>query len=87
MAYVITWAATISWVGSGVGQMIPGPGAPKLTVNTTFGGNSGPVQVPGGDAPSTGNISTACTTMGTNAAAALNAAIGQIQGWANGSTS
>lgn len=87
MGYRLTWSATVSWVGDGVGQMQPGPGAPLLKVSSLFGANGGPIVVPGGDAPSTANISTACTTMATNAATALNASILQIQGWANGSTS
>lgn len=88
MAYVLNWSATISWVGDGVGQFQgTQDGAPRLNVSTKFGANSGAIQVPGGDAPSTANVSTACTTAGTNMATALNAAITQIDGWATGITS
>jgi preprotein translocase subunit SecD len=42
------------------------------------------IPVPGGDAPSTANISAACTTGATALAALFNANIGQIQGFATG---
>ena len=87
MAYVLNWSAQISWVGDGVGQFQGNPGSPSLKVSTAFGGSTGSIAVPGADAPSTGNISAACTSAGTNMATALNANITQIQGWANGTTS
>lgn len=82
MAYVVTGSISIDWIGPGSGQT--SPNAQVLTVNTLFGGNGGPVPVPGGSAPTTGNVSTAVTTLATNLAAALNANIGQIQGFASG---
>jgi len=88
MTYVIDWEARIKWVGDGCGPMGV-PSAQVLQVSTllqpyTGSGTLIPVPVPGGDAPSTANITTACTTVGTNMAAALNAQISQIQGFATG---
>lgn len=83
MAYKIRWEATVFWVPDGAGAMSVNS-AQSLTETTKFGGNGGAVLVPGGDAPSTANITTACTTVGTNIAAAFNANIGQIQGFASG---
>lgn len=83
MAYVINWSATIAWVGDGVGAMSV-PSAQRLQQNSGFSANGGPVLVPGGDSPTTGNISTAATTVGTNIATALNNNIAQIQGFATG---
>ncbi|HYM33417.1 MAG TPA: hypothetical protein VEU47_19110 [Candidatus Cybelea sp.] len=91
MAYQIRALVNIDWIGDGSGPMSV-PGAQTLQVQVgnffgavTLGGNSAPVQVPGADAPTTGNISTACTTLATQVAALLNAKIGQIQGFASGS--
>jgi hypothetical protein len=42
------------------------------------------VAVPGADAPTSANITTACATFGTNMAALLNANLAQIQGFASG---
>lgn len=92
MAYQLVGTFTISWVGDGVGPFTAAvPASPRLQVGAggNFGGGTlagGPVLVPGGDSPTTGNVSTACTTMATNLAAALNAQIAQIQGWSTGTT-
>jgi hypothetical protein len=83
MSYRINWTASIVWVGDGAGPMEV-PSAQVLTVNQNSTSGAGSVVVPGANAPSTANISTACTTVGTNMAAALNVNIGQIQGFATG---
>lgn len=83
MSYGLKWSASVVWIGDGVGPMEV-PSAQVLTVSQASAGGGGTIQVPGGDAPTTGNISTACTSMATAAAAALNANIGQIQGFASG---
>ena len=83
MAYQVVGSISIAWVPDGAGPMSV-QSAQTLTVNTLFGGNGGPVLVPGADAPSTANVSTACSTLATNLAAALNAQIGRIQGFASG---
>ena len=87
MAYVVNANITVSWVGDGVGQLMPGPGAPLLKLTTAQLG--GPWQVPGADAPSAGNITTVMTTLGTAAGTAFSttANVARIQGWANGTTS
>ncbi len=82
MAYVIDWEARIKWVGDGCGPMAVAS-AQQLLVSTLLQPSQA-VQVPGGDAPSTANITTACTTVGTNMATLLNASISQIQGFATG---
>ena len=79
MAYqLIIKSVEIAWVGDGAGAMSV-PSAQAL-----FAANLAPIQVPGGDAPTTGNITTACTTAGTNLATFFNASIAQIQGFATG---
>jgi len=81
--YVLKGIISVEWVGDGAGPMSV-PSAQVLTVGNDFGANGGFVTVPGGDAPSTANISTACSTLATNLAGALNASISQIQGFASG---
>ncbi len=83
MSYGLKWTASIVWIGDGVGPMEV-PSAQVLTMTQASTGGGGIISVPGGDSPSTSNISTACTTMATNAAAALNANIAQIQGFSSG---
>ena len=85
MAYVCNATVTISWVGDGVGQMMPGPGSPLLKLVTANLG--GPWQVPGGDSPSGANLTTVGTTIGTAIGTALNLNLTQIQGWSTGITS
>ena len=77
MAYQITTKTTIAWVGDGTGAMSV-PSAQALSVIVTG------TQVPGNDAPSTANITTATNAAAVSAAALLNAQIGTIQGWASG---
>ena len=80
--YVMTGKMNISWVGDGAGPMSVAS-AQTLQAEVSYPlGNV--VQVPGGDAPSTGNVSTACTSVATAIAALLNANIAQIQGFASG---
>lgn len=80
--YVLTGSISISWVGDGVGpQSVPGAQTLKASIPHS---QAGVIPVPGGDAPSTANISTACATAATALAAQLNANIGQIQGFATG---
>jgi hypothetical protein len=80
--YVLTGSFSISWVGDGVGSLsVPSAQTLKVSIPRS---QAGQVPVPGGDAPSTANISTACTTAATALAAQLNANIGQIQGFATG---
>lgn len=80
MAYVLKGSFTVCWVGDGTGPM----GVPSAQQLKAVIPDLSPIQVPGGDAPSTSNISTACTNAATALAAALNASIGQIQGFASG---
>jgi hypothetical protein len=83
MAYQLRWKVDIVWVGDGVNAMaVPSAQVLSVTQNSPLG--AGMIVVPGANAPTTGNISTACTTLGTNAAAALNGNITQIQGFATG---
>lgn len=89
MAYQVFGSITIAWVGDGTGPMSV-PSAQSMTANNLVLGigttnSGGAIQVPGGDAPSTANVATACATLATNLAAALNVNIAGIQGWASGS--
>ena len=84
MAYIIDWEARVKWVGDGCGPMGAVGSAQQLQVSTLLGntygasGSTAPVAVPGGDSPSTANITTACNTVATNMAALFNASIAQI---------
>jgi len=92
MAYLIRAQATIMWQGDGIGPMGLSGNAQALTVTVdynpagaataTFAAN--PISVPGADAPTTGNISTACTNLGTALATLFNNNISQIQGFSTG---
>ena len=92
MAYVIRAQADIMWQPDGSGPLSWSGNAQKLTVTVDFNPtaastlnfSSGLISVPGGDAPTTGNISTACTALGAAIAALFNANITQIQGFASG---
>lgn len=80
--YIITGDVDIAWVGDGVSaQSVPSAQRLKVTVGR---GQASQIVVPGGDSPTTGNISSACTTLGTTLATLLNAQIGTIQGWSTG---
>ena len=79
MSYRLRYTANIDWIGDGSGAMEVS-GAQTLSFSATQ-----PVPyVPGADAPTSGNISTACTAMATDIAAQMNAVLGRIQGFATG---
>lgn len=90
MAYSITCLVNISYVPDGAGPVsIPSMQTFTVALGSGPWGTPGTgvydgIQVPGGNAPSTGNVSTACTNMATAVATQLNANIGTIQGWATG---
>lgn len=78
MAYVLRMSADIAWVGDGCGPMSV-PSAQRLkevVVPAT--------PVPGADAPSSANITSACNTAAVALAALFNANLTQIQGFATG---
>lgn len=89
MAYFLKWRLEVCWVGDGAGPMeVPGAQT-KILNNDQIGGtvnNSGYVVVPGADAPTGANFTTACTTVGTNMGTACNVAatLAQIQAFATG---
>lgn len=83
MSYGLKWQFSVVWIGDGVGPMEV-PSAQVLTVTQASPSGGGVIPIPGGDAPSTGNISTACSSAATAGAAVLNANIAQIQGFATG---
>lgn len=86
MPYVMKWQASICWEGQGVSGMTV-PSAQVLTLGYNSTGGGGIIAIPStGAYPLAANITTACTTMGTNAAAAFEAAaqLAQIQGFASG---
>lgn len=79
MAYQLQVIGTIAWVGDGTGQMSV-PSAQSMRQTVAF------ATVPGNDAPTSGNITTACNTAATALAAIFNTTtnLGIIQGWATG---
>ena len=83
MAYQLQGSITIMWQPEGAGSAVMG-GAQSLNVSNQFHANGDLVQVPGGDSPSTTNISTGCATLATNLAAAINAQLSQIKQWPKG---
>lgn len=84
--YASNGGVTLAWVPDGAGPMSM-PSAQKITAAGYPGSNfQSPlvVTVPGGDSPTTGNITTACNSLATALATYFNASIGQIQGWSTG---
>lgn len=83
--YQLSWSMAISWVPDGA-QSMTVPTAQTIAVNMATGTAPGPILVPGLNAPSAANITTACNAAATAAAAqfetATNLAI--IQGFATG---
>lgn len=82
MAYQLRYTVNIDWIPDGAGSMSVPSAQTLQAIGQAEFGNS--ISVPGADAPTTGNISTACTALGTQLAAQLNASIAQIQGFATG---
>lgn len=86
--YVLTGSVNISWLPDGGGPMTV-PTAQTLKVLIDYvpaqaGIAAAPIAVPGGDAPSTGNLNTAATAFGTAVSTMLQANVTQIQNWASG---
>jgi hypothetical protein len=77
----------VTWVGDGTGQMAV-PGAQSLTAAATsmLNNNSLAIVVPGGDSPTSANIQTACTSLGTALGTFFTTAanLATIQGWSTG---
>lgn len=87
MSYQIRASVTIMWIGDGVGPMEVGSAQVfTATVGPTASSSVGSIAVPGGDSPTSGNISTACTSLATAVAAVFNttANLAQIQGFSTG---
>jgi hypothetical protein len=92
MAIIITGQVNVAWVPDGSGPEFV-PSAQTLTVALGYGPFGSPttgaptaILVPGGNAPTTGNISTAMTAFATAVAAQLNTTANNaaIVGWASG---
>jgi hypothetical protein len=92
MAIIIKGIVDVCWVPDGSGPEFV-PSAQTLSVALGYGplgtqgtGLSSVIVVPGGNAPSTGNVSTAMTAFATAIAALLNTTAnnGTINGWAAG---
>ncbi len=90
MAYLLIASpggVKITWVGDGTNQMgVPGAQSLTAAVSSQLNNSTLAVVVPGGDAPTSGNIQTACSTLGTNLGTFLTtpANLATIQGWATG---
>lgn len=83
---VITATVTFGWVPDGAGAMEV-PSAQQLTKKALpVYGDTGMVVVPGGNNPSSANITTALNTLATNMATVFEttANLAIIQGWQNG---
>ena len=88
MAYFVKYKAEVVWVGDGLGAM----GLPAAVSNSPAGAqsiaffNSVPLQVPGGDAPSSANFGTAATAIATDLTTQLQAAatLARLQAFATG---
>ncbi len=83
--YLMKGSFTITWAPDGAQEMTD-PSAQSLEASYDAQGNAaqGFVIVPGGNAPTTGNILTACATLEAALALFLQQNIGAIQGWASG---
>lgn len=81
MSYRLTYTATVSFVGDGIGPMAV-PGSPSFR----FSGLVGMQVVPGANAPTSGNFVTALNAAATDLANQINAAaqLAVIQSWATG---
>ena len=87
MAYQIRASVTIMWIGDGAGPMEVGSAQVFTATAGPAAGSTVPsIQVPGGNAPTSGNISTGCASLATAIAAVFNTAanLAQIQGFATG---
>lgn len=88
MPYGLRWTAEVVFIGQGqAGMSVPDQQKLSQTNFPPGNANGGLITIPStGNFPLSGNISTACTTMATNAAAAFNASavLAQIQGFATG---
>lgn len=82
----LLWSVRACWVPDGAGQQNV-PLAQSLLQNNDFSANSGLIYVAGGNNPSSAQITTACTTAGTNMGTALTTTtnLNIIQGWGGGS--
>ena len=83
--YLVSMTAKISWAPDGAGpETVPNAQTIEFSLGSQ-GANSGSfVLVPGGNAPTTGNINTAIVAAGAAISTAAQAAIAQIQGFATG---
>lgn len=88
MAYQIRYKAEVVWVGDGQGSM----GLASAITNYAAGAqsiafvNSAPIQVPGGDTPSSANFGTAATACATDLTTQLQnaATLARMQAFATG---
>lgn len=80
MAYRLTGTVTVSYVGDGIGPMEV-PGSPSLRFNNTT-----TIAVPGANAPTSGNFTTALAALAADFAASIESAaqLAVIQSWATG---
>lgn len=81
MAYRLRYSVNIDWIGDGTNAMVIN--SPTLNFQNGAGVSS---QVPGGDAPSSGNLQTACTNMATDIGNQMIVAsvLARIQAFATG---
>lgn len=84
--YLMGMKATIYWAPDGAGPVtVPEAQSLEASVGDAGCNASGTfVLVPGGNAPTTGNISTAVTAAAALITTYMQAQIAQIQGWASG---
>jgi hypothetical protein len=83
ITYALRWSAEIVAIGTGQGPMEV-PAQQRVKVQQSSPGGAGQITITStGNYPTSTNITNACSTLGTNAAAALNnaAATPIWQGW------
>lgn len=86
ITYMLRWTAEVCAVPMGAGPMSV-PDQQRLRNNQASVSGGGPITISStGDFPLAANIVTACTSMGTNAAASFNVAavLAQIQAFNSG---
>lgn len=84
--YLVSGSINISWAPDGAGpETVPNAQTVQFSLGSQGSSTSGGyILVPGGNAPTTGNINTAVVAAGAALSLAAQAAIAQIQGFATG---
>ena len=83
--YLISMSATVSWAPDGAGpETVPNAQKAEFSIGSQGSSSGGFVLVPGGNAPTVGNLNTSIVAAAAALSLAAQAAIAQIQGFASG---